>query len=131
MKEDHFKILDKETLDDPEKLEQVLHELREFFGEPCLPASKYCKALTTWAHIQSENEKNEQFAQFYRVIENSIYKSCLLDRMIYGGEELRTEPCPVHKGVWSGISFGEGKCECSTGSCACTTGWLPNKKKEK
>ena len=47
MKEDQFQILDRETLQNPEKLEQVLHELKEFFGEPCLPVSKYCKALIT------------------------------------------------------------------------------------
>jgi hypothetical protein len=32
-----------------------------------------------------------------------ISKSSLLNRLIYCGETLRTEMCPRHKGVWSGL----------------------------
>lgn len=127
MKEDHFKILDKETLSDPEKREQIFHELREFFGEPCMPVSKYCKALETYASLP---EKDEKFREMYRRLQIDISKSCLLDRLIYCGEELRTVKCPVHKGHWSGIKFGNDECEC-VGSCGCTTGWLSNKKADK
>jgi hypothetical protein len=53
-----------------------------------------------------------------------IRKSCLLDRLIYCGEPLRTVPCPKHKGTWGGIHSGREQCACC-GSCGCTTGWLP------
>lgn len=128
MKEDYFRILKKEDLKDPQIREQIFHELREFFGEPCLPASQYCKALYTWAEIRSEND--EEFEDFYHKITIDIHKSCLLDRLIYAGGELRKEKCPVHKGHWSGIDFGKNKCEC-VGECGCITGWLPNKKEDK
>jgi hypothetical protein len=50
----------------------------------------------------------------------SIEKSCLLDRLIYGGEPLRTERCPKHKGRWSGCV--PDPCPiCSYGSNV--TGW--------
>ena len=35
-----------------------------------------------------------------------IEKSCLLSRLIHGGEQPSQTPCPVHKGVWSGIDRG-------------------------
>jgi hypothetical protein len=55
----------------------------------------------------------------------AIAKSCLLDRLIYGGEQLRKEICPTHKGQWSGCNIsGEKTCECQHDTCI--TGWLPN-----
>lgn len=128
MKEDQYQILSKDILDDPEQREQVFHELREYFGEPMLPVTKYCKALETYANLKAE--KDEEFAKYYRFLIIDIYKSCLLDRLIYCGEELRTEKCPKHDGHWSGINFGKDQCECLC-SCGCTTGWLPNKKGNK
>ena len=62
-----------------------------------------------------------------------IAKSNLLARLLYEGESLRTEPCPVHKGFWSGCAWNENPeddCACqrvqgsdATGSNV--TGWLP------
>lgn len=56
-------------------------------------------------------------------------KSCLLDRLIYCGEPLRTRKCPIHEGVWSGVNFGANRCphHCE-GRCGCTTGWMPEPK---
>jgi hypothetical protein len=56
-----------------------------------------------------------------RHIVTDIAKSCLLYRLMYAGEELRTEQCPTHKGRWSGWSFTP--CACSFGPNL--TGWLP------
>lgn len=56
-----------------------------------------------------------------------IRKSCLLDRLIYGGQALRETPCPVHKGRWSGCAWPvdpKDACACIDGSNV--TGWLPN-----
>lgn len=83
---------------------------------------KFCEVMDMWAAIRSEQD--EHFAECWRYIRLQIEKSCLLDRMLYGGEPLRTEPCPVHKGKWSGCVFREED------SCACVTngnvtGWLP------
>ena len=90
----------------------------------------------------------DEFAKARNVIEFAIEKSCLLDRMIYGGEQPSQTPCPVHKGRWSGIQFGwpdgvwsDGKpieeashlrkyydegCRCYQHKCGCTTGWQPD-----
>jgi len=56
----------------------------------------------------------------------SIIKSCLLHRMIYLGEPLRTEKCPIHQGQWSGIKFERCPHGCDA-TCGCSTGWLPTK----
>lgn len=53
----------------------------------------------------------------------AIRKSNLLYRLLYGGEPLRTQPCPEHQGVWSGIGTPD-KPDCPHG-CG-FTGWLPN-----
>lgn len=53
-----------------------------------------------------------------------ISKSALLDRLLYGGEPVRTKPCPEHKGRWSGLEFGENMCP---HGCQ-LTGWLPEGK---
>ena len=92
-------------------------------GSPRISPDYYCNQLHKWAGIVSEHDEN--FENMYRQLSIRIEKSCLLDRLIYCGEELRKEPCPKHKGRWSGIYFNE-ECEC-VGSCGCLTGWLPNK----
>lgn len=46
-----------------------------------------------------------------------IQKSNLLARVLYGGQPVRTEMCPEHKGKWSGI-------DCCPHGCD-ETGWLP------
>lgn len=84
----------------------------------------FCNQFHDWAKTKSDEK---DFYRHWCTVTLAIGKSCLLDRLIYGGEKLRTRPCPKHKGTWSGISFSKDEgCECSRGSCACTTGWLPN-----
>jgi len=124
MKENEYKILNLHTLKDPEQLKQILRELQDFFGEPVLPVTKYCKALYTYLDLRAE--KDEKFAEMYGFLNVSVNKSCLLDRLIYCGEELRTEKCPTHDGIWSGCDFDQ-KITCCRGPCGCITGWLPNK----
>jgi hypothetical protein len=53
-----------------------------------------------------------------------IRKSNLLARLIYGGQQVRTRPCPVHKGHWSGCAWEKLACGCLDGCNI--TGWLPN-----
>ena len=52
----------------------------------------------------------------------AVWKSCLLDRLIYGGEELRTVPCPIHKGQWSRCHIELCPEGCNFGSSY--TGWV-------
>lgn len=54
-------------------------------------------------------------------VELSIRKSALLARLIYGGEKLRTQKCPQHKGHWSGLEHPDNQCPHGCG----LTGWLP------
>lgn len=72
---------------------------------------KYCSALGVWADLLEVREKelgvepmpgSPSFAKARRVVELAIFKSCLLDRMMYGGEQPSQTPCPVHAGFWSG-----------------------------
>lgn len=74
-------------------------------GEP----GEFCEALTGVVRRVS------------RPLYLAIVKSSYLARRIYGGEAHRTERCPVHLGVWSGIPGpdDENRCACEM------TGWLP------
>lgn len=68
-------------------------------------------------------EWRREFRDHWRFMRLAIYKSNLLSRLIYSGEQLRTTPCPKHKGRWSGCVW-DAQCECMCGSNV--TGWLPN-----
>jgi hypothetical protein len=105
---------------------------------PTLKAEEFCNAFYTWAEacqteLSTDDEGMKQwrkdFANHWSFIELAVHKSCLLNRLIYGREPLRTEMCPVHKGKWSG-------CESETLDCGCqfasnVTGWLVPSKKQK
>jgi len=47
-------------------------------------------------------EYSEKFADEIGHVFMMIDKSNLLARLIYEDESLRTEMCPIHKGIWSG-----------------------------
>jgi hypothetical protein len=85
---------------------------------------KFCEAMDLWAQVcQQELPSDEEhhlrfrkeFRDHWRFIRIAIAKSCLLDRLIYGGDTLRENRCPIHKGHWSGCDInGENACECAT-----------------
>lgn len=94
----------------------------------------FCEALEQWAeafvnpqeHDDSDTRvRRQEFQVHWGEVHKAIRKSCLLERLLYGGEKLRTRPCPIHKGQWSGIT--DPPCEhCGVGpTCRCNTGWLP------
>lgn len=94
---------------------------------------QFCRAMDTWARVcqqelASDHELRRQwrkdFGKHWAFIRLAIAKSCLLDRLIYGGETLRTKMCPVHKGRWSGCNLKGKNCDCAHDSCI--TGWLQN-----
>lgn len=110
--------------------------------------SKFCAAMDKWAALMSA--KHESFRKSWSEVRIAIGKSCLLDRMIHGGEAPSETPCPVHKGEWAGCHLGwpdskwsdgrpveedpmlrgwfDAGCRCYQHSCGCTTGWQPDAK---
>lgn len=104
---------------------------------------RVCPALFTWFRVMSELS-DEDFARAQGHLNGPvrpqdvmaklplwIQKSNLLARLIYDGEELRTEQCPVHKGHWSGCQWGYPPCDCQkvmsdghVGYDSNVTGWL-------
>jgi hypothetical protein len=109
----------------PEELKEMLQELSDHYGEPVRPVSEYCKAFETWMSVLEENYREafkaggkqaaervhgaEVIPHFSR-IRLLINKSNFLARLVYGGEKLRTEKCPVHKGEWNGHAMLMGDC---------------------
>jgi hypothetical protein len=98
---------------------------------PTLKAEEFCEAFNTWARVcQTELTTDDattkrwrkEFASHWRFIELAIYKSCLLDRLIYAREPLRTAVSPQHRGKWSGWIFENTDCGCQFGPNV--TGWL-------
>jgi hypothetical protein len=95
--------------------------------------------MTDWAEacmtpLPTDNEYvtewRKAFSEHWSFIRLSISKSNLLWRLMYGGEEIRTRPCPIHKGKWSGCNLAEDtacKGLCMSGHNV--TGWLPNESK--
>jgi hypothetical protein len=105
---------------------------------PTLKAEEFCQAFYAWAEARQtelpaddgdQKQWRKEFAHHWSFIALAIHKSCLLDRLIYAREPLRTEMCPVHKCKWSGCVFENLECGCQFGSNV--TGWLtpPNHQK--
>lgn len=82
-----------------------------------------CAALR-WKFGKTANREPDVFCEYtqgqYSI---DLAKSCLLDRLIYAQEPLRTRPCPQHKGRWSGCAMKQCPHGCNFGSNI--TGWLP------
>ncbi len=74
-----------------------------------------CRELLVWSRTQDRRDVAQ--------LQLGIEKSCLLHRLIYSQEPLRTRPCPIHRGHWSGCTPDECPAGCSYGDNV--TGWLP------
>lgn len=107
-------------------------------GIPIMPVSMFCDFLKTWARMagephpvapekrEGENKGRAALGEAAQVTFRDIQKSNLLWRLIYGGETLRTKPCPVHRGRWSGCMLPpETACKGACMSGINVTGWLP------
>lgn len=99
---------------------------------PLLRLSDVCNILRLWAGKFAEElpddkeykrDAREKFAEAWHAVDLAISKSCLLDRLFFQKEGVRTQPCPEHKGQWSGCNWDKA-CACQNGSNV--TGWLPN-----
>jgi len=110
-----------------EEATAMLAELKKHFHEPVMPISRYCDGLRTWQRALDEraertkDKSHRGMADDVAFIFMQIGKSALLDRLLYGGEKLRTEMCPKHQGHWSGLPGLHNDCE---HGCE-LTGWLP------
>jgi hypothetical protein len=107
---------------------------QELLKQGYIRIEQFCRAMDTWARVcqqeshddsESKLQWRKDFSEHWEFIRLAIAKSCLLDRLIYGGEKLRVNQCPVHKGHWSGCDI-DGTLTCGCGHDSCITGWLPN-----
>ena len=94
---------------------------------------EFCRAMDTWAQVcqrelpgdgEYRHQWRKEFCVHWAFVRLAIAKSCLLDRLIYGGEKLRGTMCPIHMGHWSGCNLTGEACDCAHDSCI--TGWLQN-----
>lgn len=108
----------------PERAEELLAELSAYYGERVTTASMHCAALREWVRVMGESGYAPHVAEAFNSVYLNLMKSNLAHRLVYLGEPVRTEPCPKHKGHWSGCRFfDDDPCECMSGSNV--TGWLP------
>lgn len=112
-----------------DELKEMHRRMAEHYGSPVLPIKEFCAAFETWVmqlYIKYKEPDQIQYAPQWLKQVNEIKlwirKSNLLYRLLYVREPLRTEKCPEHKGIWSGIAF-EPEQACIHGCHL--TGWLP------
>jgi hypothetical protein len=122
-----------------EQVAYLTDMLSRHHGQPVRSASEYCAALRAWGTAitekirridTGEEEDPHGTASSFRAIVEviphltlGIGKSNLLWRLIYLNEKVRTTPCPIHKGSWSGWRSPEGP-DCACASGLDITGWL-------
>lgn len=107
------------------RAQKLLAELTAHYRCRVAPVSAYCSALLEWERIMVESGYAPQVKEARAILQFPLMKSCLADRLVYGGEKVRKTPCPVHKGHWSGCVWGDRACPegCMYGENV--TGWLP------
>lgn len=130
----------------PEQVAEHTDALTHHYGERVAPVGDYCQGFYDWekaiaakvdrleagteyeanygdgwaAVVADELERWRAVLDALRTIGLPIAKSSMLGRRIYGGEKLRTEMCPEHRGQWSGLAYAKTLCGCDL------TGWLPS-----
>ncbi len=122
-----------------DKVKEMFSLLREYYGEPVKPLSRFCNAIDSWIHAirtacqekkaASEGKPwNHQGSEYYEYLSHiriDIAKSALLSRLMFMDEKLRTKKCPEHKGelaMHEWIGFPDApQCDHLCGG----TGWLP------
>ena len=106
-------------VDEDRLLKHALIQLQiQVQDETSRSVEHYCLLFKTYLQVTVDDKTTCEN------LERRIRKSCLLDRLLYLGEPLRTKPCPDHPGQWWGCSPYKCPHGCDTG-CGCLTGWLP------
>lgn len=121
-----------------EEVDRFLEEVKS--GIPVMPVTFFCDFLKKWAELrgipyptenyEGENKQRKDAYEAARIMFIDIRKSNLLWRLMYAGEPVRDEPCPDHKGRWSGCMLPQDT-PCK-GACMFegnVTGWLPKEQK--
>lgn len=112
--------------------ENVRNDYYQSYG-PLVRLSDVCNTLRLWARTYTtplptdsdhKTEDRDYLREAWGYVELQISKSCLLNRLFFQTETLRTTPCPEHEGRWSGCAWSGTPCACQNG--ANVTGWLPN-----
>lgn len=85
------------------------------------PVGAWCETMTRWYEDRAVDVDNWDLG----ALRLAVVKSCLLDRLLYCGEALRTRPCPEHQGRWSGCCRRHPCPHGCDGPCGCRTGWVP------
>lgn len=101
-----------------ESFEKVITWADSIVHSPEGTAEDYCLRI-----LEASRELPEPVRKVFGSIHLRVHKSNCLGRLLYGGEDLRTDPCPQHKGMWVGPHNGHCPCQ--------GTGWLPNKEESK
>ena len=130
---------DQPHLDDATR-EHYERQLAQHYGQPVRPVSEVCNGIYAWLDVLAdqhtgrgiENGRSHALTSIgtawkenKSMVLTSAAKSNLLFRLLYLGEDVRTQACPVHAGEWSGYTgTPESTCRCQSG--ANFTGWLPN-----
>jgi hypothetical protein len=119
-----------------DSVERMEEALKQHYGDVVLPAREYCDAFRSWADViriklrdeeldDGERARWEAVIAAFNSLQLPIGKSNLLARLIYNREPLRTQPCPIHKGRWSGYAMGAPCLHGCNLGWADITGWLP------
>lgn len=118
--------------------EELVVELNRRTGDVYRPIRWVCDRLAIYCRALRDGgedgpfgpDEAEALRQYGERIVFIASKSNLLGRLLYDGEPLRTEPCPVHKGRWSGCPFpGDAEHDCECMHYGNLTGWLPSEDK--
>lgn len=72
---------------------------KKAYDENTVPLDAHGYAMSD---IRSGEDMDDAVARTFQ----QITKSSLLNRLLYCGEKLRTQMCPEHKGMWSGLEWG-------------------------
>ena len=105
--------------------QNAISALSKYFGEPVCRVSFICDSFRQWFSVLKTQGHRVDYPWVKDIsnLELAIYKSNLLWRLIYEGQNLRKKECPTHKGAWSGCSSEPCPDGCTDGINI--TGWLP------
>ena len=110
-----------------ERIKAELAKLPDFADDYVKSLPQKDVPLTYWkvARLKQNLANWNEVIGHLNALQIPIMKSNFLARHVYDSEPLRTEPCPEHKGRWSGCVWGDQACEYGCMYGANVTGWLP------
>jgi hypothetical protein len=105
--------------------------LEQHYGERVAPVSEYCRAIEQYMQALAQDgagspsgERLNEIARELKFTTAYFAKSNLLYRLLYLGQPLRTEKCPIHDGHWAGCPAPDDYCPHGCTVAGNTTGWI-------